>query len=250
MLKEMSLTDHLEELRKTVMRAGIIILVAIVICYGVSDQIAEYLLQPLRQALSSNNSKGQIIYLGLLDKVVSQIQVGVWSGVLFSSPFWFFEIWRFIRPGLHKHEIKAVRPFLFVGFLLFWSGVLFCYFVVFPLTFGLLLEFGVSDVTAAIALKDYLVLSSKVLVFFGLAFQLPNVLLILGFMGIVTKYSLRSMRRYIYVGLAIFAAIITPPDVVSMMVVWLPLIVLFEIGVLAVAAIVHPYLAKQHGVET
>jgi sec-independent protein translocase protein TatC len=135
---------------------------------------------------------------------------------------------------------------LFVGFVLFWAGVLFCYYVVFPLTFNLLMDLGVSDVTAAISLQEYLITASKVLVFFGLAFQLPNVLLILGFMGIVTKYSLRTMRRYVYVGLSVAAAILTPPDVVSMMVVWVPMVVLYELGILAVSVIVHPYLARQH----
>jgi sec-independent protein translocase protein TatC len=108
------------------------------------------------------------------------------------------------------------------------------------------MDLGVSDVTAAISLQEYLITASKVLVFFGLAFQLPNVLLILGFMGIVTKYSLRTMRRYVYVGLSVAAAILTPPDVVSMMVVWVPMVVLYELGILAVSVIVHPYLARQH----
>jgi sec-independent protein translocase protein TatC len=241
----MSLIDHLEELRTTVMRSGVIIVLAVCICYGLSDQISEYLLQPLRQALG-HGTKGQIVYLGLLDKVIAQIQVGIWSGVLLSSPLWFYEVWRFIRPGLYDHELRAVRPFLFVGFVLFWAGVLFCYYVVFPLTFNLLMDLGVSDVTAAISLQEYLITASKVLVFFGLAFQLPNVLLILGFMGIVTKYSLRTMRRYVYVGLSVAAAILTPPDVVSMMVVWVPMVVLYELGILAVSVIVHPYLARQH----
>ncbi len=244
-MKEMSLTEHLEELRKTVLRVGLIILISFGVAYSFGDVISEYLLVPLRTVLE-HEKNGQIVYLGLLDKVLSQLQVAFWSSVILSSPLWFFEVWRFIKPALHEHESKAIRPFLVVGFFLFSLGICFGYYVVFPLTFDLLLDFGVGNVAATISLKDYLVLSSKVLLFFGIVFQLPNVLLILGFMGLVTKYSLRKMRRYIYVIFAIVAALITPPDVVSMLGLWIPLSLLFEVGIWAVAFIVHPYLARQN----
>ena len=241
----MSLMDHLEELRSTLIRISLIVLVSFVLSYALGPYIAEFLLSPLREVLNEGES-GKIVYLGLLDKVIAQLQLAFWSSLLLSSPLWFFEIWRFIKPGLYDYESKVVKPFIFVGFLLFSLGILFAYFIVFPMTFKLLLDFGVGDVTASISLRDYIVLSSKALLFFGLAFQLPNVSLILGFMGLVTKYSLRNMRRYVYVGFSVMSAIITPPDIVSMVGLWLPLVVLYEVGILAVAVIVHPYLEKQN----
>jgi len=241
----MSLMDHLEELRSTLIRISIIILLTFIVAYIFGPYIAEFLLSPLRAVLTDGES-GQIVYLGLLDKVIAQLQLAFWSSTLLSSPLWFFEIWRFIKPGLYEYESKAVKPFVLVGFLLFTVGVLFAYFIVFPMTFKLLLEFGVDNVAATISLKEYIVLSSKTLLFFGLAFQLPNVSLILGFMGIVTKYSLRNMRRYVYVVFSMIAAIITPPDIVSMVGLWLPLVLLYEVGIWAVAIIVHPYLEKQN----
>ncbi len=244
-MKEMTLTEHLEELRKTLINVVIILGVSFFVCYGQGEYIAEFLLQPLRASLQGENA-GQIVYLGLLDKVMSQLQVAFWTSIIVSSPFWFYHIWKFVKPGLHSHEIKAVRPFLLVGFIFFCLGVCFGYFLVFPLTFETLLSFGVKNVTATISLKEYLILSSKVLVFLGLVFQLPNVLLILGFMGLVTKYSLREMRRYIYVGFAVLAAMLTPPDPYTMLGLWIPLVFLFEIGILAVAVVVHPYLARIH----
>jgi len=245
-LKEMSLVEHLEELRTIMVRVVLILAVSFVVCYSQGEVISELLLTPLRDALSNETNPGQIIYLGLLDKVLSQFQVAFWSSVIVSSPFWFYQLWKFIRPGLYEHEAKGVRPFVIVGFVLFWLGICFGYFIVFPLTFETLMGFGVSNVTANISLKEYLVLASKVLVFLGIIFQLPNLLLILGFMGIVTKQSLRGMRSYVYVGFAAISAVLTPPDVITMMGLWVPLVFLFEVGILAVALVVHPYLAKHH----
>lgn len=242
----MTLTEHLEELRSTLIRVIGILIVAFFVCYGYGEYISEFLLRPLRGVLGGEGQLGKIVYLGLLDKVMSQLQVAFWSSIIISSPLWFFQVWKFVKPGLHEYEVKAVRPFLFIGFIFFCLGVSFGYFLVFPLTFETLLGFGVQNVEATISLKEYLVLASKVLVFLGLVFQLPNILLILGFMGLVTKYSLRNMRRYIYVGFAVLSAMLTPPDPYTMLGLWVPLVLLFEIGILAVAIIVHPYLARQH----
>jgi sec-independent protein translocase protein TatC len=245
-MKEMSLVEHLEELRTTVIRVGVIVIATFIIAYGLGEYISEILLTPLRSGLGSQDG-GQIVYLGLLDKVISQLQLAFWSSILLSSPLWFYEVWRFIKPGIYDHEAKMVRPFLIVGFFLFILGACFAYYVVFPLTFDLLLDFGVKNVQATISLREYIVLSSKALLFFGLAFQLPNVCLILGFMGLVTKYSLKSIRRYVYVGFAAASAFITPPDIVSMVGLWLPLCLLYELGIFAVAIVVHPYLESKHG---
>lgn len=244
-MKEMGLIDHLEELRSALIKILIIILVSFVVCYAYGDLIQEILLRPLRNALGDSGG-GKVVYLGLLDKVLSQFQVAFYSSVILSCPLWFYQVWKFISPGLYDHEKKAVKPFLIIGLFLFATGVSFGYFIVFPLTFETLMGFGVQNVEATIGLKDYLVLSSKVLVFLGLIFQLPNVLLILGFMGIVTKQSLAKMRRYVYVGFALVSAMLTPPDVITMMGLWVPLVALFELGILAVALIVHPYLSRHH----
>jgi sec-independent protein translocase protein TatC len=131
--------------------------------------------------------------------------------------------------------------------MLFVSGVCFGYFVIFPFTFKTLINSGVANVEAMLNLPDYLLLSSKVLVFLGLLFQLPNIIVILGFMGLVTKYSLRDMRRYLAVAFAVLAAVITPtPDILSMMCVWIPMMLLYEVGIIAVSLIVHPYLKRKY----
>jgi sec-independent protein translocase protein TatC len=243
-MKEMSFMEHLEELRTRLIRTVIILTVSFAVCYSYSAPISEFLLVPLREALGT---EGKIIFTGLFDKVMAELQIALWSSVFFASPFWFREAWLFIKPGLYKKEVNAIRPFIVVGFLLFLSGAAFGYYVLFPFTFKTLMTAGVQNVEAMLSLQDYLLLASKILVFLGLLFQLPNVILILGFMGLVTKYSLRSWRRYTAVIFAIAAAIITPTtDILSMMCVWVPMMVLYEIGIVGVAFIVHPYLKRKH----
>lgn len=245
MKEEMTLVDHLTELKTTLIRVIIILGVGFFVCYSYGDAIAEFLLQPLRSSLDKLDSGGKVIFLGVLDKVIAQFQVAFWSALILTSPLWFREIWSFIRPGLYPHEVKVIRPFIFLGFIFFALGVVFGYKIVFPLTFDTLLNFGVENVEAQMSLKEYLILCCKVLVFLGIVFQLPNVLLILGFMGVVTKQSLRSMRPYVYVAFSIVSAVLTPPDPLTMMMLWVPLVCLFEGGILGVAIIVHPWLRRQ-----
>lgn len=243
-MKKMSMYEHLEELRKRIVRVLLIITISFAICYGLGEHIQEILLAPIRSALGDGN--GKIVYLGLLDKILSQFQVAFWSSIIISAPLWFHQVWLFIKPGLYENEVKVIRPFLVAGFILFLLGICFGYFIVFPYTFETIMGFGVQNIEATISLRDYLILTSKVLVFLGMLFQLPNIMVILGLMEIVTKYSLSEMRRYVYVAFAVLSAILTPPDVITMMALWVPLVVLFELGILAVAIIVHPYLKRRY----
>ena len=242
-MKEMTMTQHLTELRTRLIRSLICVVIAFFVCYHYGAQIAEFLLAPLRQVLGD---KGQIIYLSILDKVWAQFQLCLWSSVIISSPYWFYQLWAFVKPGLYTKEANVIRPFFLVGFFLFCAGVCFGYFGVFPFAFETLLEFGVADLTAMLSFKDYLSLAIKILVFLGIVFQLPNIMVILGLMEIATKQSYRSMRPYVYVAFAVLAAALTPPDVITQLALWLPLVCLFEVGIAAVAIIVHPYLARKY----
>lgn len=241
----MSFWGHLEELRKMVIRIVGILGVSFLVTSFYVDQITEWLLKPLRDSLHDTKA-GVIVYHSIFEKAWVQVDVSIWWAIMISSPLWFHQIWRFIKPGLHPHEIRAVKPFMFLGLLLFIGGMVFGYYMAFPFGFKFLSMLGVSDIQANINLRDYISSASMILLFLGVIFQFPNLLLILGFMGIVTKQMLRKFRRYIYVGLSIVAAILSPPDVISMLSVWIPLIILYEVGILAVAWIVHPYLYHVH----
>lgn len=239
----MALTDHLEELRSRVIRVVAILFASFFVCYHFGPQIQDFLLVPLRDALGSD---GKVVFLGLLDKVLTQFQLAFYAAIVVSSPLWFTQIWSFIKPGLYDNEVKIIRPFLFFSFILFWLGVSFGYFVVFPFTFQTILTFGVQGIEATMSLKDYIILASKVLVFLGILFQLPNVLLILGFMGLVDSKKLSSARRYVVTGFAVLSAIMTPPDPITMMALWIPMVCLYEIGLWAVFFIVDPYKKRKN----
>ena len=241
-MKEMSLVDHLAELRKRLIYSVGFVFLAFFVCYHFGEVIQNILLDPLRRALAS---EGKIVFSGLLDKVLAQFQLCFWSAIILSSPFWFYQVWLFIRPGLYKKEVKIIRPFIFLGFVLFWLGVSFGYFIVFPFTFGTLLSFGVGGVEAYMNMKDYLILASKILVFLGFVFQLPNVLLVLGFMGLINSKLLLQYQKYVIVGFAVLSALLTPPDPITMMALWIPLVLLYLFGVLLVYLLVDPFQKKE-----
>lgn len=245
--KEMTLVEHLEDLRQCLFRIVFILLVGVIFTYSLSDYLTNLLLVPLQKNLGA---QGQIVFLNVFDKVIVQLQLSFWSCAILTSPLWFWQIWKFIKPGLYEKEIHLIRPFIYSGFLLFCAGVAFAYFVIFPNTLALLLNFGTQEIHASINFSEYMLLSVKVLVLFGFLFQIPNVMVILGFLEIVTKQSLAALRRYLYVAFTVLAGVITPPDVISQIMLLLPLILLYEIGVLAVALIVHPYLHKKYASTT
>ena len=243
-MKEMSFWDHLEELRTMVMRMVWILLGTFVFTSIYVDDLTEILLKPLRVSLNTTKS-GVIVYHSVFEKAWVQVDVSILWAIILSSPLWFYQIWRFVKPGLYPHEIRAVKPFMFLAWILFGAGMATGYLIM-PYAFSFLATMGVQGIQANINLRDYVSNISYILLFLGLIFQFPNILLILGFMGIVTKQLLRKIRRYVYVGLSLFAAFFSPPDAISLLSIWIPLCILYEIGTLGVAFIVHPYLYYVH----
>jgi sec-independent protein translocase protein TatC len=244
-MREMSFWDHIEEFRKMIMRIVWIFAISFLVTTYFVDQITELLLNPLRDSFKLSAAGGTIVYHSIFEKAWVQVDVSIMWAIIFSSPLWFYQIWKFIRPGLYDHEARAIKPFMVFAWVLFIGGMVSGYLAL-PYVINFLAKLGVEGVSANINLRDYVTNVSYCLLFLGTIFQFPNILMILGFMGIVTKQTLRKFRRYVYVGLAVFAAIFSPPDVISMLSIWLPLCFLYEIGVMAVAYIVHPYLYYVH----
>lgn len=223
-----SFLSHLEELRSRLIAVLIIIFVSFLCIFTFGEQFVSFLLVPLKEMMGD----GKIIYIGLLDKIISQLQISFWLAIILSSPLWFYQVWKFVVPALHSHEKKVALPFVLLGFMLFCGGIAFGYFFAFPIMIKTFISFGVTEVEANINLKDYLILACKLLVLCGLAFQLPNLIVALSSLGLVDRKEIGRKRKYVYSGLCVLSAMLTPPDVFTLFMLWVPLVLLFELGLL------------------
>lgn len=226
----LTLTEHLRELRTRLIRSVLGIIVAAVLCYNYVDVILVYIRQPIEKYLQG----GGLIYTAPSDKFLAYLKVAFFGGVLLATPWWLYQLWRFIAPGLYARERKYSLAFIFSGSILFAGGVVFAYVFALPAAFEFLMTFGGDADKPMITIDHYLSFFTTMLFVFGLTFELPLVIVILGMLGIVSQRFLREKRRYSIVILSIVAAVLSPPDVVSMMTLLVPLYVLFEISIFLV----------------
>jgi len=170
-------------------------------------------------------------YIGLFDKFLAHIKVSFLAGVFLTSPFWLHQIWKFIAPGLYQKEKSYALGFLFSGIFLFCVGAVFAYYVVLPFAFHFLITFGGDIDKPLITINEYLDFILKFFIGFGLMFELPVFLTFLGIMGVVDEKMLRTHRRWAVLFMSIAAAIITPPDAISMLALLIPMMILYEISI-------------------
>jgi sec-independent protein translocase protein TatC len=238
--KEMPLLEHLAELRKRLLWSAAAFLLAFVACYHFAPRIYEFLAAPLAHALEARGEKPQLIYTALYEAFFTYIKVAIFAAAFVSFPVIATQLWMFIAPGLYKKEKMAMLPFLLVTPVLFFAGGALAYYVIFPTAWKFLLSFqdtgSGSDVQIQLMAKvsDYLNIVMKLIFAFGLSFELPVLLTLLGKVGILTSASLRKYRRYAYVGCFVLAAVLTPPDILTQCLLAGPLIFLFEVSVVAV----------------
>lgn len=229
--KHQGLIDHLSELRFRLIRAALAITIAGFASYHFSEQIFDIIRSPILPYLKNMG----LVFTAPMDKFMAHVKIAIFSGVLVSAPFWFYQIWKFIAPGLYKNERRYALSFIVSAVFLFLIGILICYFAVLPATFEFLLGFGGTVDQPMITIGEYLSFFITMHLAFGLAFELPLILVILGMFGIVSQDFLREKRRYAIVILSIFAAIVTPsPDAVTMLLLLVPLALLYEIAVILV----------------
>ena len=224
--KSFTIFDHLAELRTRLMKVVGAILVGTFASFHYAEHIFNVVRKPIEPYLPNG-----LIYTGPIDKFMAYIKIAVVSGIILSSPYWFYQIWAFVAPGLYKKEKRMAGTFVGAGTGLFVSGVMFSYFVALPMAFHFLMTFGGDKDKPMIAIDSYLDFVTQISLMFGLSFELPLVISILGMLGIVSKQFLKDKRRYAVMTIAIASAIITPPDLLSMLLMMGPMILLYEISI-------------------
>ncbi|MCO5144337.1 MAG: twin-arginine translocase subunit TatC [Oligoflexia bacterium] len=218
--------DHIEELRDRIMRS----LYALVICsclgYFIRMPILEFLKTPLFEALPPE--KRNLYFTGVFESFFNHLQISILAGVFIGAPFYLYQIWAFIAPGLHEREKKAVVPFIIAGTIFFFLGAAFAYYLVLPVGFKFFIEFGAPMDVPMITVKEYFAVLFRLLLLFGASFELPVILVLLAKVGIVNYSLLSQHRRTAIIGITIASALFAPPDILSMLLMMAPLYVFFE----------------------
>ncbi len=223
------LMEHLIELRKRLVWSVIAFGIAFGIAFFFAKDIFHFLQIPLQQA-----SGKPMIFTALGEPFFAYVKIGIFGGLCLGFPFIAAQLWMFIAPGLYKHEKNAFLPFLVATPFCFIAGGAFAYYVLLPYAIHFFVGFQTADIQLQAKVSEYLDFVTKIIFAFGLTFQLPVLLSLLGKVGIVTAAQLRSARRFAIVGMTAVAAVVTPPDPISMLALAAPLVGLYEISVLLV----------------
>ncbi|MCF7700087.1 twin-arginine translocase subunit TatC [Loktanella sp. M215] len=252
------LMEHLTELRSRLIKSLLAFVVGMIICFTVWNPIFDFLTRPLCTALDAEGQDCGLIFIALEEGFFVAIQISLLGGLCLSFPYIGYQMWRFVAPGLYKSEKGAFLPFLVASPFMFFLGAAFAYYVITPLAFNFFLGFqqggtltdGPESTTQAAGLlfqgsaKAYLNLTIKFIVAFGLCFQLPVLLTLMGKAGLVSAAGLRNTRKYAVVGILLMAALATPPDVVSQVILFTVIYGLYEISIQLVARIERIRLAE------
>ncbi len=224
------LLDHLIELRARLLRCVIALVVAFIACFPFADDIFGFLVRPLTGAFPPG--EGTLIYTKLYEAFFVELKVSLFAAFFVSFPIITNQLWAFVAPGMYAQEKRAFLPFLFATPVLFVAGASLAYYVVMPTAFAFFLDFegtaGGLKQEALPAMGDYLSLVMQFILAFGISFLLPVLLLLLNRAGIVTRAQLAGARRYMIVAAFVIAAIATPPDVISQLMLAVPLVLLYE----------------------
>ena len=227
-----ALTEHLRELRSCLITSLIAVIIGFAASYGFIRPIGTWFFKPLIEVLPEGSS---LIFTSYQEGFFFYLKLALVCGLLLATPVIFYQVWRFIAPGLFKHEKRVLLPFTFLSTICFFCGAAFGYLVVFPPAFRFLVGYSNEFLTSMPAVSEYFSLALRLLIAFGVIFEMPILMVFLAKMGVVSVAFLNKHRKYAILINFIIAAILTPtPDVVNQMMMGIPLLVLYEISVVAV----------------
>ena len=226
-LKDMTLTEHLVELRSHLIKIMVVVAVIFLGLVGFSRELYDIISEPLVEILPPAST---MIAIDPVANFMAPIRLTLLTSAFFAMPFILYQIWAFVAPGLYRHENRIAIPILLSSILLFYTGVAFAYFVVLKRALSFLITFSPSSVVPMTDIESYLSFVAKLLMLFGITFEIPVVVLILVVTGVVSVATLADYRRYVIVACFAAAGVRAPPDVPAMCLLAAPMILLFEIG--------------------
>ena len=224
---KMPVTGHLEELRSRLIKIVSAILVGTIVAYFFRHQVLEFLQVPIKKVLKDNPLR----FFSLMEPFIVHIKVSVYTGIFISIPIILYQLWMFVAPGLLEKERKYVLPFIFMGSLFFLFGASLCYFIILPYGTQFFINFD-PTLQSPITIAGYISFCTRLILAFGIVFQLPLVLLLLSKIGLISSKTLTTNRKYAYVIFFIVGAILTPPDPLTQALMALPLVCMYELSVI------------------
>ena len=237
---EGNFVSHLTELRKRLINSFIFLFIFFIICYFFSDHIYGFLVDPYAQAVQDDGTQRRLIFTALQETFLTYLKVSFFAAFFITSPFILIQVWKFIAPGLYKHEKLAIMPYLVATPILFFLGGILVYYLIMPLAIKFFLSFESTGITTNLPIQleakvnEYLSLVMKLIFAFGLSFQLPVVLSLLARIGVVDSKFLRERRKYVVIIIFAAAAILTPPDPLTQIGLAIPLLILYELSIFSV----------------
>lgn len=227
----MSVFEHLRELRTRFLKSFIAVFVGFAICWTWAEPLFEFLLVPLKQA-ATEDALAQMHHKDLAEPFFVLLKTSILGGVFLALPIVVYQLWSFVSPGLYDNEKRALLPFMVASFFFFLFGSGFCYVVVMPQGYAFLLGFSETVSEPELMMSEYLSLTSKLLLGFGVIFQLPVITSFLARVGLITHRHLIKYWRHSFVASFIVAALLTPPDVITQVLMALPLTVLYALSII------------------
>ncbi|HSR74768.1 MAG TPA: twin-arginine translocase subunit TatC [Sulfurovum sp.] len=244
------LRPHLVELRKRLGLSVLSVFIAFIIAFTFHEPILEWVTAPLNEALelvaqlSKKAAEGMVTTHQVGGAFFVALKVSFFAALLGALPFVLYQIWLFVAPGLYNNEKKMVLPFVIGGSIMFLVGVLFAYYVVTPFGFQFLITFGSFLYTPLINIEDYVGFFTKIMMGFGIAFELPVFAYFLALLGLITDQTLKDFFKYAVVIIFVVAALLTPPDVLTQLLMAIPLVLLYGLSILIVR-MVNPYIPDE-----